>query len=776
MRAPLVVAVAALAIGIALGLHGPALPGGGPFFFLASGAAALAVLGGLTPGRARARRPGDIASRLLLLLFLLAGGLLGLATRTAAARSCLHQLPGERSFAVRGQVIERHAGGRLRLLVERFEDRGGWRACDATIPARWEGEGLEPGTGFEGRGRWWTPPDATALLGRPGTLLLDTARAGEVGAAPLGVRLRQAGRSRIDAIFERRAPVAASLLLAQRAGLDPELRERFARAGLSHLLAISGLHVGLLAGIMLLLGRAARLSRRGAAIAAAAGTVAYVALIGAPDSAVRAALQILLVLAARAVQRPTRTESLIAAAALALLVADPGALLRPGFQLSFAGVSGILLLRRPLLARLGLIRRRRVAGRRVGAWLADGLATSAAATLATAPVVAWHFGRVPVVGVLANLVAIPLLAAVVPALALSLTAGWVWLPAGRFLAGGAEILLDALDATAEAAAAVPGGSVTAAPMEVLPLTAAVGTGWWVARRLGRIRGTVRSLAWVGVAASVMLVAPLRPPGGGLEVHHIDVGQGDATAIRSPAGRWLLIDAGVATDDYDAGALRVVPYLRARGVRRLAGLVVTHPDADHMGGAVAVLTALRPSWVGGPGVVVGKGQYLELLSSAKAAGIPWVALHRGVELELDGVLVSVLWPDGSASFDDANDASVVTRIAYGEFQALLTGDAPAVVERRLVDRHGDALEAELLKVGHHGSATSTTAELLANTGARVAVISAGRRNRYGHPHPEVLARIRHRGLEVFRTDRHGSIVVHGRPDGSWRVETQRGRSD
>ncbi len=770
MRAPLVVAVAALAAGIGLGLQRSVPTGGGPFVLLA----VLIGLGAAIGLRFRGIQP---TAGVIPGLFVAAGALLGLAARTSADRACLKWLPETTGFTVEGRVEEHHTGGRLRLRIERAGVRGRWYACEARVPARWDTEAVfEAGTGISARGRWWSPPGARSLLGRPGTLLLDTAWVRSPAAGPLGAWLRGAGRARIDAVFPQRAPLAASLLLAQRGGLDRDLRERFARAGLSHLLAISGLHVGLLAGILLLLARAARLSRRGAALAAASGTVAYVALIGAPDSAVRAALQIVLVLAARWLQRPTRTESLIAAAALLLLAADPAALVRPGFQLSFAGVAGILVLRRPILARLGPLARLRVRGRRAGGWLADGLATSAAATLATAPVVAWHFGQVPVVGLLANLVAIPLLGAAVPALALALASGTLWLPAGRFLAGGAELLLAGLDATATAAASVPYGALPVAPGDALPTTAAIGAGWWLARRLGPLRQGVRSAVWAGGAAAVLLLAPIRPPAIGVEIHHIDVGQGDATAIRSPAGRWLLVDAGVATADYDAGAQRVVPYLRARGVRRLAGLVITHPDTDHMGGAAAVLATLRPAWAGGPATVVGKGRYLEILNEARSGGVPWVALERGMELWLDGVRIRVLSPEPGAAPEDANDASVVVRVVYGRFEALLTGDAPAAVERRLVRRLGHGLESDLLKVGHHGSATSTTAALLEATGARVAVISVGRNNRYGHPHAGVLARIRNSRAGVFRTDRDGTIVVRGRADGSWRVETERRRAE
>jgi len=783
VRAPLVVAVAYLAAGIGLGLQRPIPAGGGPLCI-------LAALGGLVAlwrfgGRAV---PGAL---------LLAGALLGTTTRTAATRSCEQWIPEDSPLEVVGVVRQAGAPGgagseRLRLRIDSVRVAGAARgsdgpllvACGAEVPARWDG-GAQAGARVRGWGRWWSPPGARPGLTRPGALLLDTLVVVEGRSERRAVEvIREAGLARIEAVFPRHAPLVSSLLLARRDGLDSDVRDRYARAGLSHLLAISGLHVGLVAGILLLLTRALRLGSTRAPVVAAAGTVAYVALLGAPHSAARAALQIVLVLAARALQRPTRTEALIAAAAMVLLAADPGALARPGFQLSFAGVAGILALRRPMLARLDPLARATLGGlagpQKAGAgkavrWVADGLATSVAATVATAPIVAWHFGRVAPVGIAANLVAIPLLTAAVPALALALAAGTLWLPAGRFLAGAGGLLLDLLDRTAAVAAGVPFGTVAVVPGSAFVLTAAVMVGYAGSRRLGRVRPVVRGVVWASAAVAVLMVAPLRPAGDRVEIHLIDVGQGDAIGIRSPGGRWLVVDAGLARNDYDAGAARVVPYLQGRGVRRIEGLVVTHADADHMGGAGAVLRSLRPRWAGGPAVVVGKPQYLALLHEARSAAVPWVAVRRGMELTVDGMTLSFLFPGGDdVAVEDANDASVVMRVAYGEFAALLTGDAPARVEAALVDRLGPGLDADVLKVGHHGSSTSTTAELLAATGAGTALISAGRGNRYGHPHAAVVARLQQRGLRVYRTDRHGTVVVRAGADGALKVETERAR--
>jgi competence protein ComEC len=777
-RAPLVLAALAVSAGIALGLARPVPPWGGPFLLPAG----LAALGAALALAARSG-PGRRNGRWLLAVLAWVGFLLGVATRTEADRSCVRWLPTEQPVTLTAMVTSA-AGDRLNLRLESVATARGPVPCAAEVPARRRGGSgdqettvtpVRIGDHLVVTARWWSPVGAEpGILRRPGALLLDSVSVARAGRGPgVGERVRQGARARTEGLFGAQAGLAGSLLLAQRDGLDPAVRERFARAGLSHLLAISGLHVGLVCGMLLLLGSVFRLGRRWGAVVAAAGTLGYVVLLGAPHSALRAALQLSLVLAASMLQRPTRPEAMIAAAALVLLARDPAALLSPGFQLSFAGVAGLLALRPPLLGLLGgdASARRLARSRR---WLADALATSIAATLATAPIVAWHFGQVAPVGIVANLVAIPLLSLALPALALSLLVGTAVPAAGAFLAGPAVLGLELLDRVASLAAAAPGAAVPMHGSTALLLTVALGAGYIVSRRMGRVRPPIRVAAWGGVTVLVLVTAPLRPPGSSVEIHVIDVGQGDAIAVRTPANRWVLVDAGVAGRTFDAGERRVIPYLSRRGVKRLEGLVLTHPHADHTGGATAVIRGLRPRWVGDPGSPAPSAHYLALLRVARDRRMHWVGLRRGATFVLDGVAVEFLHPERIGIMEeDPNDLSIVMRVRYGEFAALLTGDATARVEERLLQGDTDALHAQVLKLGHHGSVTSTTPPFLAATRPRLALVSAGRGNRYGHPHRAVIERVEAAGAQVLRTDRHGAIVVRGDAWGAFKVAVERG---
>ncbi|MBT8488288.1 MAG: MBL fold metallo-hydrolase, partial [Gemmatimonadetes bacterium] len=286
----------------------------------------------------------------------------------------------------------------------------------------------------------------------------------------------------------------------------------------------------------------------------------------------------------------------------------------------------------------------------------------------------------------------------------------------------------------------------------------------------RIGGQARRrlvAAYMAVAVVGWPLAVTLEGRGSLELLVIDVGQGDALAVRTPGGRWLLVDAGPPADG-PAPAHPVVATLRARGVRRLEALVLTHPDADHFGGAGAVLTSFGVGRVLDPLLPAPKPAYADVLEIAQVQGVPWSAARAGMKWTVDDVEFEVLHP-GEILPEEANEASVVILLRWREFEALLTGDAGVDVERDISSSAGDI---EVLKVGHHGSRTSTGSDLLGVTRPELAVISAGRRNRYGHPHGEVVERLDEAGVRIVRTDVHGDIRLLVRRSGRMDVRLQR----
>lgn len=781
LRLPLVAALFALLAGLL-----PGLRFGGPEMLLAGAAAATMLTVALAPrwrGRALSSRAAHGG---LALALTLAGAGLGARARADAAADCRLVLADGAPLEVRGalgasRLVPRDPEARTPLLplqVESVTSRGRpVPRCAGDLRVRLpRGTGpLPAGTAVEVHGEWRQSPAPVVPSAWPraptyaGFVSADTV----AGTAPPSLAahpflaMRGSLETRIHRLFPRHGALADALLLGRRETLDRAVTDRFAKAGLVHLLAISGTHVALVGAVLVLLARACRVPGRWVPGVAIALVALYLATIGAPASALRSGIMFTLALLAGVLQRPSSSLAIVAAAAGTLLALDPMAALDVGAQLSFAGVLGIIVLRGAMLRRIPLTWREGKAAR----WTCESLVVSLAAFLTTAPIVASHFGQVAPISIVANLPAIPLSSLVLVGIGAAVLLDPFVPPLAQLVADGAGGALDLLGATVDVAVAVPGGHAAVSPPQWW-LWSAVAVVFLLAMELaGRVRTRVRWAAATlsAAAALVALPAVAAPAGGGLEIVFIDVGQGDAVALRTPAGHWVLVDAGMRDDGFDAGERRVLPYLRARGAQRLELLVLTHPHADHLGGAPAVLRALPVGRLVEPGLADGSELYLETLREARARGVPWTAARQGATFEIDGVALDLLWPRAEAldDVDDPNHISAVVRIRYGNFAALLTGDAGAEAEHELVRRFGGGLRSQLLKAGHHGSTTSTSAAFLGAVRPELVVISAGRRNRYGHPHADVLQRLAERGVQVARTDRDGTVSVVVDAGGAWR---------
>ena len=592
-----------------------------------------------------------------------------------------------------------------------------------------------------------------AIAGERG-LLIRRARVAEASAGSMLTRWRAAARQSVDLVFGADAPLARALLVADTRGIPVDMRDRYAAAGVVHLLSISGLHVAIIAAAVELLLQLARLPRRAAAIAALAITALYIAVIGAPAPAVRSGVMLGVTALSRLAQRPTSPWSALALGALFPLV-EPRTILDLGYQLSVAGMAGIIA--------SGALARRAIAPALDG-WrrsLAADLSASIIACLVTTPLVAWTFGRVSLIAPLTNLVATPVLGLAQPMLFLALLLAPLR-PLAHFVADAVHPLLAIFDAVSVAGAAVPYASITVAP--TLP-AALLGGAFSLAVIIACVsRFPARpAVGGAGVLAMLAWLPALPVAGGGVELHMVDVGQGDALALRTPAGRWVLVDAGRVWQGGDAGRSSIIPYLRRRG-GTVEAFILSHPHDDHVGGAPTILDALRPRIYLDAAYAGSSDAYRQSLAITARRGIVWRRVHPGDSLVVDGMMLRILAPDSAwtAGLADANDASAVVLVQYGRIRFLLTGDAESAEEAWLVRAAGEALRADVLKVAHHGSRTSTTQSFLDAVHPRVALISVGAGNRYGHPGARVLEDLAAAGAIVLRTDRSGSVVV--RSDG------------
>jgi competence protein ComEC len=554
----------------------------------------------------------------------------------------------------------------------------------------------------------------------------------------------------------------AALLVGERDDLPPDFEDRLIRAGVYHIVALSGLNVALLVGLASALMRLLPIGPRARRALLIPCVLIYWMVARPSGSIARAALMVLVFLCGSLRGRRVAGLGAVSTASTLILAASPIWSRDAGFQLSFAATLGILLLG-PLTKdretpvpsdsradRLGgLLRRARIG-------LLASLRVSGAALLSTSLVTALHFQTMTPVALVANLVAVPIAGLLlVVALAVCAFEPFAHSMAG-FLIGVARVLVEALDRTAGGLAAPAWCSFFVLPPA--PWLVLMGQGAILLAGLGRqrLRRAALVLLSLAIVATVARGRTSSPPGR-LEVIPLDVGQGDAILVLFPGGPTMLVDAGgFARSGFDVGAKVVAPALRALGRLDLDILAITHAHRDHLGGAPSILRSFSPRavWLGR---MPGEGDAAALERQAARQGVPVLFPRRGVRITIGGVLLEVLnpGPGGASTGPAINDDSLVLRLTFGDHRVLLTGDLETGIEH-LLTSEGRDLRADLLKIGHHGSRTSTSAPFLLRVRPVVGVISVGSTNPWGHPDAEVVRRLQDAGVDLYRTDRDGAV--------------------
>jgi competence protein ComEC len=633
------------------------------------------------------------------------------------------------------------------------------------------------------------------------------------GPRRLAFRARRAMRAAIDAAVAG-APGAflKTAVLGDRRGVDDEVEQGFAAAGATHVLSVSGLHLAAVIAVVFLVARALVglvpalplyvEPRAVAAAIALPALVFFTLLTGEAVATQRSAVMLAIGMGGILLGRPVSAAPAIAAAAIGILVPGPLRLFDPSLQLSLASVVGIAL----LASRLGPPTRRPrgqgVAGgaRRALRWLWRFGAATIAATAFTAPLVAHDFGELAPAAPLGNLALVPLVElGVVPLGLFGAALAALVAPLGHVAlagAGGAARLALGVAAVFRAHAPVLTCRLPDA-LETAALTAAAACVLWSARARGAARR--RALAAGVVAAAVgcgSLVARdwARRHAASARVTFLDVGQGDAAVVESPGGAVAVIDGGGAFDDgFDPGERIVEPFLRARGISRLDLVALSHPHPDHLNGLRRLLRRFPVGALWTSGDDGRNPEYAHLLDLARAHGVPTPIPAPGalgaVWIEPLGPYLSTLSTSSTSSSSASpggdviapppgltvNDASLVLRVGFAGRAVLFPGDLEADGEGELVGRRalGQDVSADVLKVPHHGSRTSSSDELLDAVRPRLAVISLGWRNHFHFPAEDVLERYAARGAALLRTDRDGAVTVTLGPAGDVRVACERG---
>jgi competence protein ComEC len=608
--------------------------------------------------------------------------------------------------------------------------------------------------------------DGISLLGSiKSGLLVDVVRRGTIVselAADARAYVRRVVQQRVGSHGSLSAAIVSAVLIGDRSGLPDDIRTRLQAAGTYHVIAISGGNIAILAALIVASLVPIGVSGRRAAFVTLVLLVAYGGIVTAGPSVWRATLVAIVYLTSRLLDHRSAPWQAMAVAGILLTVVEPLDVRNAGFILTFGATAALLEVARrgPVNIPGGPNRRRGRLRPRWLSWLAISMTASAAVEIALLPVMAETFSRVTIAGLALNLVA-------VPAMALVQIAGLVVVFANAF---------DAIGAVAGWLAHLGAIAIvdSARLVDVMP---------WLAVRVPRPAAAIVALYYLGLAlmlsrrhvvvrlaglmavvvGGALIVTGIRlgDAAPGLRLTMLDVGQGDGIMLQN--GRHtLMVDTGGSPfggGGFDIGSRVVEPALWARGVSSLGTLLLTHGDPDHIGGAMSLIDDFNPTAVW-QGVPVLKAQSLHaVLSRAAASGIPVEQRRQGEELHIGAARIHVLHPP-SPDWERQrvrNDDSVVLEVLYGDVAFLLTGDVGSDVERAIAP-HLVPAKTRILKVAHHGSRTSTSPELLEAWQPQIALISCGRGNPFGHPAPEVVARLEAAGAAIYRTDRDGEITV------------------
>jgi competence protein ComEC len=558
------------------------------------------------------------------------------------------------------------------------------------------------------------------------------------------------GRS-ISSVFPaREAGLLLGLALGDDSKLDPATERDFKATGLTHLLVVSGGNVAMILAPALALAALLGLGRVGQT-AIGVTTVAFVVVLtGAEPSVMRAGTMAMLALVGVLLAKPRSTAVVLSGAVFVLLVLDPSLVRQVGFQLSVAATAGMVALSNPLGDRFTRVMPKPVA---------LAAATTCSAQLGVTPILLFHFHDIPVVTIPANVVAAPTVA---PSLLLGLIAaaiGIVSEPLGRLAAIGALVPMKILQLVANVGGRAPIAHITSrgglivlivGTAAVVSLTVALRTGWRPPRR-----ATVLAVAVLPVVVWTTAVA--KGPPAKLTVRVFDVGQGDAALVTTPAGASMLVDGGPDEE-------QVATELAALGVKRLDVVVASHPHADHIIGLPAVLARFQVGVVMYPGCPTTSALQVELDRAIEDEGIPVRTPEAGDVFVVGDLRVDVLSPDRcwENTESDTNNDALVLRVTHGDAVVLFATEPEEPAQEVLLESGVD-LTADVLKVPHHGAATSLS-EFFDAVRADVAIVPVGE-NTYGHPVPSILDAIEASGSEVWRTDERGTVTVVFGPDGA-----------
>ena len=556
------------------------------------------------------------------------------------------------------------------------------------------------------------------------------------------------------------AALMKGLLIGERSEISYRIRDSFARSGVIHALAISGLHVGFILLIFWSVLGVFRVPKRQQYLVIILGLIAYNLIVGFKPPIVRASLMAGIFLLGKWLQRPIDIWNVISAAALIILLIRPQDLFQASFQLSFAAVIAIIygFHKLKILFEKSSIFRKLTAGK-FGNSVANLFLVSLSAQLGTLPLTVYYFHRVPLIAVLMNLIVIPLVGVVIAYGFASLIFSFLIFPLGDIFACAntffARMLLTLTDVAGNFRWASTEIFVSNFQFIVLFYILL-----WLFLNINKKQVAKVAVFLALILGNISLWGSVLSNENWLYVTFLDVGQGDSIFLQFPDGKTMLIDGGPRSENFDAADFFILPFLKRKHIRHLDTIVLSHADNDHIGGLPQILRNINVHRVVDNGIYHDSDVcrlYKYLLDSL---GVEHVAVRKPMVLDSTGsCCLFALQPMKDflrMNPDDVNNNSVVLKLIYGDRKFLFTGDIEKEAEQALV-RYGDFLQADVLKIAHHGSSTSSSEEFVRNVKPEFAVISVSKMNRFGFPSEDVIDRLEKMKIKIARTDYNGAVI-------------------
>ncbi|MSP64563.1 MAG: DNA internalization-related competence protein ComEC/Rec2 [Bacteroidetes bacterium] len=561
--------------------------------------------------------------------------------------------------------------------------------------------------------------------------------------------------------------VMKGLLLGDQAMISPEIKSSFINTGTIHVLAVSGSHIALIISVLYLLFGMIRIPFKIKISVTILGIIFYMLLTGSTPSVVRASIMGIVVLTSQLLDRKTNLYNTLGVSALIILIWDTRQLFDAGFQLSYSAVFSMVF----FYPRIKLFMENRIPKslnkRKFTKQLILLFGITLAAQIGTIPITAGYFEKISIISLVANLVVVPLIAFVMTIGLISVITSSISFWIGSFFMEVSKYILSFIIYFVDLMNQVPFGIIQTSTFTFWSFSyyLIIILFFLSLNKIQRLRKIFLLLFGIITLNLWFSNFQLLNKNNNLRITILDIGQGEAILIQTSENKNILIDAGTTTRNNNSGEKIITPFISRSEISKIDYFIITHPHSDHIGGASNILNSIKVLNVLDSGQPYSSKIYKEFDSMISKNKINRIILSRGDVIEIENNLrLYVLHPtkyfidiDSSDGFTELNNSSVILKLVYGQSSILLTGDAEIESEDEIVNQYGDFLNTDILKAGHHGSKTSTSENLLKYVTPEYATISVGKFNKFHHPSPIILDRLKSYNSKIFRTDKDGAII-------------------